>query len=232
LLSILLSSRNAGTEAPMDDQEVRDAAMTLLVAGSETTANALAWTWYLLSCHPRAESRLAEEVLTVLGGRAPTGVDLPTLPFTQAVVMESMRLYPPSYIMGRAALSDCVIGGYRIPAGQTLWISQWLIHRDTRFFHRPEEFIPERWLDGLQDRLPRFAYIPFGGGPRICIGNALASMESILAIAMIAQRFHFSRLAGEPIQPRPSYTLRPGPGMETDLVQRSFVKVPVHFGMT
>jgi cytochrome P450 len=218
LLALLL--RASGEEGSLSDQEVRDQAMTLLVAGYETTAIGLTWTWYLLSRHPRVEERVAAEVREVLGDRLPGEEDLPRLSFTARVMQESLRLYPPSYLLGREAISDCTLGGYEVPAGQTLWVSQWLMHRDGRYFDRPNEFDPDRWADGLLARLPKFAYLPFGGGPRICIGAALAQTEILLVTALIAQRFRFSSPAGGTIVPRPTYTLRPGPGMTVVLALR------------
>src|SRR5207249_3107955 len=150
----------------MTDKQLRDEALTLFLAGHETTALVLTWAWYLLWQHPDAEAALAAELQQVLGGRAPTVADLPRLQYTEMVVLEAMRLSPPAYTVGREALHDCVIGGYEVPAGTTLLMSQWVLHRDPRYFDRPEEFVPGRWADGLAKRLPRHVFIPFGGGPR------------------------------------------------------------------
>jgi cytochrome P450 len=219
LLALLLGA-SAEDGSVMSDEEVRDQAMTLLVAGYETTAIGLTWTWYLLSRHPQVEERLAAEVLTVAGDRSIRGDDLPRLPFTERVIQETLRLYPPSYLLGREALSACTLGGYDVPAGQTLWMSQWLMHRDGRYFDHPHDFDPDRWADGLIARLPKCAYFPFGAGPRICIGNTLAQTEIALVTAHIAQQFRFSSPAGAPIHPRPTYTLRPASGMTVVLARR------------
>lgn len=170
LLSMLLSVRAAdGTR--MSDQQLRDEVMTLFLAGHETTALALSWTWYLLSQHPEVESKLVEELQTVLGGHSPTVATLPQLRYTEMVVTESMRLYPPAWAMGRTVLHECEIAGYRLRAGSHVLTSQWVMHRDPRFFEDPEVFNPDRWAGDLVKRLPTFAYFPFGGGPRVCIGT-------------------------------------------------------------
>ncbi|MFO1429652.1 MAG: cytochrome P450 [Candidatus Competibacteraceae bacterium] len=212
LLSMLLQARDEAGQ-PMPEKQVRDEVMTLLLAGHETTALTLSWIWYLLSCHPEAEARLLTELDTVLGGRAPTIADLNRLPYTEAVVLETLRLFPPAWGMGREVVAACEIGGYPIPAGATIYIIQWALHRDPRCFERPEEFIPERWLDGLSQRLPRYAFLPFGGGPRTCIGNRFALMEARLILATIAQRFRLLRCSDQPIKPVPSITLRPEGGV-------------------
>ena len=182
LLSMLL-------ESDMSATEVRDEVMTFFMAGHETTALALTWGQYLLVLNPRVRERLFEEVDHVLDGHSPTLEDLPSLPYTRAVVDETLRMYPPAYLMGRQALRDCSIGGHAIRRGTTLLMSQWLMHHDARFFADPWQFSPERWLDGsLVKRLPRFAYFPFGGGQRQCIGNAFAQLEAALVLACLAQR--------------------------------------------
>lgn len=219
LLSMLLQARDEAGQ-PMPEKQVRDEVMTLLLAGHETTALTLSWGWYLLSCHPEAEARLLTELDTVLGGRAPTMADLNRLPYTEAVVLETLRLFPPAWGMGREVVAACEIGGYPIPAGATIYIIQWALHRDPRYFERPEEFIPERWLDGLSQRLPRYAFLPFGGGPRTCIGNRFALMEARLILATIAQRFRLLRSSGQPIKPVPSITLRPEGGVWVKLMRR------------
>lgn len=212
LLSMLLAARDEHG-AGMPDQLVRDEVITLLLAGHETTALALSWTWYLLSQNPRVEARLAEELRTVLGDRPPTFPDLPRLQYTEQVVTESMRLYPPAWGFGREAVGDCEIGGYSVPAGTIVFVSPWVLHHDPRHFDDPEAFRPERWADGLSQRLPRFAYLPFGGGPRVCIGNRFAMMEAVLVLATIARRFRLEWLGGAPIVPFPSITLRPQGGL-------------------
>jgi cytochrome P450 len=172
----------------MSERQLRDESITLLLAGHETTALALSWTWYLLARHPDVDGTLAAELERTLAGRPPSLGELAALRYTEAVVLESMRLFPPAYAFGREAVADCELGGYPVPAGTTLFMSPWVMHRDPRFYDEPERFAPERWLDGLADRLPRFAYLPFGGGPRICIGNRFAMMEAVLILATVARR--------------------------------------------
>jgi len=197
----------------MSDQQLRDEAVTLLLAGHETTALALSWTGYLLGQHPEIQAQLAAEVHEVLGSRAATMEDLPRLRLTEQVVMESMRLYPPAWAIGREAVQDCEIGGYAVSAGTTLYMSQWLIHRDPRHFENPTAFRPDRWSGDLARRLPRFAYVPFGGGPRICIGNRFAMMEAVLILATIVQRFRLEWQRERPVVPFASITLRPNGGV-------------------
>lgn len=164
LLSLLLQVRDEGDGTQMTNQQVRDEAMTLFLAGHETTANAMTWTWFLLAQHAQVEAKLQEELQTVLGDRTPTVADLRQLRYTEQVVLEAMRLYPPVWGISRVARHDCVLGGYDVKAGTTVFISQWNIHRDSRFFEQPEVFYPERWVDNQIKRLPHFAYFPFGGG--------------------------------------------------------------------
>lgn len=209
LLSILLHARHESDGTGMSDRQLRDEAMTLFLAGHETTALALAWGWYLLSQHPDVVEKLQAELHQVLGGRTPTVADLPNLVYTERVVQEVLRLYPPAYAIGRQAIRPCTIGGYAVPAGGTVLMSQWVVHRDPCYFYEPERFCPDRWADGLARRLPRYAYFPFGGGQRLCIGNTFALMELPLVLATIAQRFRFSRPAGPPIVPKPLLTLQP-----------------------
>jgi len=209
LLSILLHARHESDGTGMTDRQLRDEAMTLFLAGHETTALALAWGWYLLAQHPQVVEKLEAELHQVLGGRTPTVADLPNLPYTEMIVQEIMRIYPPAYAIGRQAIRPCTIGGYPIPAGATILMCQWAVHRDPRYFDDPERFYPERWADGLARRLPRYAYFPFGGGQRVCIGNTFALMELPLVLATIAQRFRFSRPPGPPVLPKPQLTLQP-----------------------
>ena len=209
LLSILLHARHESDGSGMTDRQLRDEAMTLFLAGHETTALALAWGGYVLAQHPEAVEKLQAELRQVLGGRTPTAADLPSLPYTEMVVQEVMRLYPPAYAIGRQAVRPCTIGGYPIPGGGTILMSQWVMHRDPRYFDQPERFYPERWADGLAKRLPRYAYFPFGGGQRVCIGNTFALMELPLVLATIAQRFRFSLPPGPPVVPKPLLTLQP-----------------------
>jgi cytochrome P450 len=216
VLSLLLHARDEDGSR-MTDRQVRDEAMTLFLAGHETTALALTWTGYLLAQHPEVHDRLMVELREVLGDRAPAAGDLPRLRFTEHVVTESMRLYPPVYAFGREALHDCEVMGYHIPAGTTVFMSQWAMHHDPRWFHEPEKFLPERWADGLAQRLPKFAYFPFGGGPRLCVGNLFAMVEAVLVLATLARRFRFEVVPGQQIVPWPSMTLRPRYGLRVVL---------------
>ncbi len=220
LLSILLHAQDADDGTRMTDQQVRDEVMTLFMAGHETTAVALSWTWYLLAQHPEVDARLAEELRVVLGGRAPGVPDLPKLTYTERVVTESMRLYPPAYGMGRQAARPSEVAGYPVAAGVIVIVPTWVVHRDSRWFEEPEAFRPERWADGLARRLPRCAYLPFGGGPRQCIGSAFAMMEAVLLLATIAQRFRLALVPGQRVTPTPYVTLRPEPGIRMLLIRR------------
>jgi cytochrome P450 len=220
LLSILLAARDEETGEAMSDEQLRDEVMTILLAGHETTANALSWTWYLIAGHPEAEAKLFEELREVLAGRAPTAEDLPRLGYADAVIKESMRLYPPVWAFGREALKDCKIGGYHVPAGTQLVMSQWVMHRDPRYYENPGKFRPERWTEDSAEKPPKYAYFPFGGGPRLCIGRPFAKMEAVLLLATIAQRFQFSPASGRPVMPQPSITLRPKGGTKMALTRR------------
>ncbi|MDP2316268.1 MAG: cytochrome P450 [Pseudomonadota bacterium] len=197
----------------LTDEELRDEVITLLLAGHETTSNVLAWTWMLLSRSPGARRALDEELGAVLGGRAPAYDDIGRLPYVEAVVKESMRLYPPAWQLGRDAVEDVTLGGYAIPKGANIFIAPVAIHRDARWFPEPEAFRPERWLDGSTTALPRGAWLPFGAGPRICIGGTFAMMELVLAVATIARRVRLELAEGFIPEPQPSVTLRPRAGM-------------------
>jgi cytochrome P450 len=222
LLSMLILAEDPEADgATMSDEQVRDEAVTLLLAGHETTANALAWTWYLLARHPAAEAALHAEVDAVLGGGLPTADDLPRLPYTRAVLAESMRLFPPAWVISREAVEELEIGGVVVPRGAMVFLSEWVIHRDPRFWEDPERFLPERWLDGLAERLPRFAYFPFGGGPRKCIGEAFAWTEGVLVLATLARRWRLRLLPGQRVEPLPLITLRPRNGIRVRVEARS-----------
>jgi cytochrome P450 len=226
LLSQLMLARDEAGQ-PMDERQIRDEAITMLLAGHETTALTLSWAWYLLGLHPTVDAQLAVEVDSVLGGRFPTVDDLPRLRYTEQVVSEVLRLYPPAYAIGRQALADCEIGGYHVPAGTTVYVSPWVMHRDPRWFDDPHAFRPERWAGNLAKDLPRFAYMPFGGGPRICIGNRFAMMEAVLILATVAQQFRLEWHPDRPVQPKPSITLRPGGGVWVRLVSRPIEAVGI-----
>lgn len=210
LLSMLLAARDdEGDGGAMSDRQLRDEALTLFLAGHETTANALSWTWHLLALHPDAEAALHAEVDAVLAGRAPRVDDLPRLPFTRAVLAESMRLRPPAWTMGREPLEAFEAGGYRIRAGSVVLLSPWLVHHDPRWWADPERFDPARWSAEREAEQPRFAYFPFGGGPRKCIGEGFAWTESILVLATLAQRWTLRHAPGATVGMQPLITLRP-----------------------
>lgn len=219
LLSLLLQIRDEDG-SQMTDQQVRDEAATLLLAGHETTANALTWLWFLLAQHPQVEAKFHEELQTVLGNQLPTLRDIPQLQYTEWVVLEAMRLYPPVWGLSRVATETCELGGYSVPAGTTVFISQWLMHRDARYFDQPTEFNPDRWANHLLKRLPACTYFPFGAGPRICIGKAFAMMEAVLLVATIASQFRLCLAPDFPVVLEPSLTLRPKHGMRMVLAQR------------
>jgi cytochrome P450 len=220
LLSMLLHVQDEESGRRMSDQQLRDEVMTLFMAGHETTANTLAWTWVLLSRHPDAEARLHAEIDLVLGGRPPAVADLPRLSFTESVVNETLRVYPIVWVIGREAIEPVELGGYRIPAGTTVFLPQWVVHRDGRWYDDPEVFRPERWQGGLIQRIPRYAYFPFGGGPRICIGNNFALMEATLILATIAQKYRLRLAPDAVISPLPTITLRPAHGVKVILSKR------------
>jgi cytochrome P450 len=208
LLSLLLQVRDENG-CGMDDRQLRDETITLLLAGHETTAVTLSWTWYLLTQHPAVQEKLVDEIQGVLRGAPPRAEDVIRLPYTESVIKESMRLYPPAWAIARRSLHDFELRGYRVRKGASVAMSQWVLHRDPRFWSAPEEFRPERWLDGSTRALPRFAYFPFGGGPRICIGSAFAMMEATLLLAAIAQQFRLELAPQAHIEPLPAITLRP-----------------------
>lgn len=195
---------------PMSDEQLRDETITMLLAGHETTALALTWTWFLVSRHPEVAERLEAEVDALDG--PPVIDDLPRLPFTERVVKESLRLYPPAYSFGREALEDDEIAGWPVAAGTTLFVFPWVLHRDPRFFPEPLRYDPDRWTDDFERSLPRLAYLPFGSGPRMCIGREFARMELVLIVAAIAQRFRLE-WGAEPPVPMASITLRPTGGL-------------------
>jgi len=219
LLSLLMSAMH-DDGSQMTERQVRDESMTLFVAGHETTALSLAWTWYLLGENPAAEARLHEELRSTLAGRPADVSDLEKLPYLNAVIHESLRLYPPAYMMARMSVEPVQLGGYEIPPRTTLLASQWVMHRHPRFFEQPDRFMPERWLDGLEHRLPPGAYFPFGDGPRRCIGQGFAQLETALVIAAIAQKFSFRLKKGFLVVPEPLVTLRPKYGIDMTIESR------------
>lgn len=213
LLSILLSARYDDGGA-MPDLQVRDEVMTIFLAGYETIANALTWTWYLLSQNPDAERQLHKEVDSVLKGRDATFDDLPNLKYSEMVLAESMRLFPPAWAMGRMALEDFELGPYFMPKGANIFLSQYIMHRDPRYFPDPERFDPDRWLPEAKASRPRFSYFPFGGGARQCIGESFAWMEGTLILATLAQRWRPKLAPGHRVEPQALITLRPKYGMK------------------
>ncbi|MGI6185714.1 MAG: cytochrome P450 [Brevibacillus sp.] len=215
LLAMLLAARDE------EDGQVRDEVMTIFVAGHETTANTMSWIWYLLATHPEAERKLWTELDEVLGGRLPTAEDVPRLVYTNQIISETLRLYPAAWVINREVVDEVEIGGHVYRPGETLMMSQYVMHRSSRYFDNPDQFIPERFGGDLLKRIPAFAYFPFGGGPRICIGNNFALMEAALLLATIAQRFRL-RLAepGQRVEPEPLVTLRPKNGLKMRLEVR------------
>jgi cytochrome P450 len=220
LLSMLLAAQDEDGSR-MTDQQLRDEAITLFLAGHETTANTLSWTWWLLAQNPEVEAKLHAELRMVLAGRAPSLDDLPKLVYTNHIITESMRLYPPAWGTARTAIEDHEIAGYAIPKGSGISFAQWSVHRDARWYGAPDEFRPERWEGDLLKRNPKFAYFPFGGGPRQCIGNTFALMETALTLATIAQQYRFRLVEGHPVVPLASITLRPRYGIRVVMESRS-----------
>ncbi len=220
LLSLLLHARDEMDGRGMSDRQLRDEAMTLFLAGHETTALALTWSWYLLARHPQVAERLTEEAVMVLEERRAGFDDVARLRFAECVALESMRLYPPVYTVGREALREGELGGFRLPRGTTVLMSEWIVHHDGRFYEKPGEFRPERWEEGLMERLPRYAYFPFGGGPRGCIGNTFAMTELVLVLATLARKVRFTLQPGLVVEPWPTFTLRPDRPMLAPVVRR------------
>ncbi len=220
LLSLLVQARDADDGTGMTDQQLRDEVLTLVFGGHETTALTLTWAWYLLATHPEAEERLHIELARELGDRGTSATDVARLPFTSAVITETLRLYPPLWAFSREATEHTAIGGYPVRKGTIVIVSPWTMHRHPQYYVEPEAFAPERWLDGLAQRLLRFAYFPFGGGPRQCIGNSFALQEAALVLAAIAQRFQLDLEAGQTIRPVPTGTLRPERGVRMRLRAR------------
>lgn len=219
LLSMLLQVSDEDGKA-MSDQQLRDEMMTLLIAGHETTALVLSWGCYLLSQHPEVETKLLEELQAVLDGRTPMVADLPQLRYTEMVIMEVMRLYPPAWGMARRAIEDCEIAGYPLRAGDGVVMTQWVMHRDPRYFDQPEVFNPDRWAGDLLKKIPPYAYFPFGGGSRICLGKSFAMMEAVLLLATIAQKFHLTLVPNQQVIPWPAFTLRPKYGVKMVVANR------------
>ena len=219
LLSMLLQARDDDGRR-MTDKLVRDELMTFFLAGHDTTSLALTWAFYLLAQHPDVEAKLLDELTSVLGGRTPTVADRPNLVYTEMVVKEAMRLYPPGWGLIRQAIQECSLDGHRIAAGMTVAVSQWVMHRDPRYYDHAEQFIPERWASPAMKERPKFAYFPFGGGRRACLGASFAMMEAVLVLATIAQRFHLSLVLDHPVVLRPAMQLSPARGVKVVLHAR------------
>jgi cytochrome P450 len=220
LLSHLLAARDDQGGGGMTDRQLRDEAVTLLLAGHETTALALTYAFHLLAQSPEADRRLAAELDRVLGGRPPCAADVPNLKYTEWVIRETMRLYPPAWGVGRQALANCEIGGYSVPKGTQVFLVIWLVHHDSRWFPDPDSFRPERWDNDLIKRLPRCAYFPFGDGARICIGNHFAMMEAVLILATVVQKYHLTLEPGQSLELVPAITLRPRNGLRMRIEHR------------
>lgn len=222
LLSMLLMARDEdGDQGTMTDQQVRDEALTLFIAGHETTATALTWAWHLLSSHPEIEARLHAEISEQLHGRIPGFDDVPKLRYTSNVFAETLRLYPPAWAMGRMAVEDVLLGGFRIPKGSIVLLSPFVMHRNPKWWTDPESFRPERWETEDAAR-PKFAYFPFGGGPRLCIGERFAWMEGVLILATLAQHWTFRSVSTDPVKMAPLLTLRPKGGLRMRAEQRVY----------
>lgn len=220
LLSLLVFSRDEETGEGMDDRQIRDELMTIFLAGHETTANALAWTWYLLAQNPEEEARLVEEVDTVLGGRPAVFDDLKNLTCIPLALHEGLRLYPPAWMFARHAVEDDVVGGFTIPKGEMLMFSPYVTHRLPQHWEDPERFDPGRFTSERSENRHKFAYFPFGGGPRLCLGNNFALIEAQLVMARMLQRFRLRLEPGVEVRPTPIATLQPRPGVPMRLVRR------------
>ncbi|HEX2207594.1 MAG TPA: cytochrome P450 [Longimicrobium sp.] len=221
LLQMLLDARDADTGARMDDRQVRDEALTLMIAGHETAAASLSWMWYLLARNPDPAAKLRDELDAVLGGRTPGAEDLPNLPYTRAVFDETLRLYPPAWGQPRESVEEDEIGGYRIPARNIVMVCQWVTHRRPDLWERPDDFVPERFLGAAKEAVVPWSYYPFGGGARMCIGNGFALMEAQVVLATLAQRYEPELVPGQDIVPDATFTLRPKHGVRMRIRRRA-----------
>jgi cytochrome P450 len=220
VLALLMAAQQEDG-AVMTDRQLRDEVMALFIGGHEPVAGGLSFLWYLLAQHPEAAARLRAELDDVLGGRPPTLADLPRLPYLEMVVKESLRLYPPAWGFDRRAVRDCEIGGRPVTKGTLVLILQWVLHRDPRHFDRPDEFLPERWDDAMRATLPKYAYLPFGGGPRFCVGNLFAMLQMQLVVGSVAQQVSLTLAPGAAAIPQPSITLRPRGGIRMVVRRRA-----------
>ncbi|MDA4121496.1 MAG: cytochrome P450 [Thaumarchaeota archaeon] len=221
LLDVLVKSRDYLNDGPLSERQIRDEAMTFFLAGLDTTSTALAWSVFLLASNPKQERKLHEEVDAVLGGRAPKAEDIKRLPYTQEVLLEAMRLYPPVWLVGRQAVRDTKVGAHRIRSGETVILSQWVLHHDPRFFEEPESFMPERWTDEMKERLPKFAFFPFGVGARGCIGEPLAKAMGAVILGAVASKWRLKLVAGASVVPHPRIILQPKNGIRVSLESRA-----------
>jgi cytochrome P450 len=219
LLSLLIGAQEGGEG--MTDRQVRDEAMTLFLAGHETTSNALTWTWYLLSRHPEVERKLHAELDDLLGDRSPTIADVQRLRYTEMVLTESMRLFPPAWAIGRRCVVEHDARGYAIHGGSIVIVSPYLVHRDPRWYEDPEDFVPERWTDEERAKRPRHAFLPFGAGPRMCVGEPFAWQEAVLVLATMARRWRLRLVPDHPVELQPVVTLRPRHGMAMTVEPRA-----------
>ena len=224
LLARLISARDTETGGGMTAKEVRDQVVTIFMAGHETTAQALSWTFYLLSQHPDVERTLHDELVAVLAGRTARYEDLTHLRYARMIIEESMRLFPPAHIISRQPIADDEVLGHRIPAGSEVLILPWLLHRKPALWENPDRFDPERFAPERAAQRPRFAYVPFGAGPRICIGAAFAMAEAMIILATIAQRYRLRLKPGFPVEPQGLITLRPRYGLRMTLERRTDVR--------
>lgn len=220
MLTQLLQVRDE-TGAGMSDREIRDELVNVVI-GHDTLSDVLDWAWWLIAQHPDVEAKLVAEWQTVLNGRSPTMADLPQLSYTEWVITETLRLYPLAWVTGRVCTQDCEIDGHPIHAGENVVMCQWVTHHDARFFDQPHEFNPDRWHPDAAKRIPQYAYYPFGGGPRVCIGRGLTMMETVLLLAEIGQRFYLHPLPNQAVTPYPgpSFSLRPKPSLQMELIPR------------
>ncbi|MEO1558714.1 MAG: cytochrome P450 [Cyanobacteria bacterium J06632_19] len=221
LLGLLMQVEDADDGTRMTDQQLRDESATFIMAGHETTANLLSWTWMLLAQNPQVRERLNTELKTVLNGRPPTVADLPQLTYADWVLKESLRLYPPAHEFARGAAEDYELDGYIIPKGTTVLGSQWAMHRNPHYFNEPETFQPEPWDNDLEKQLPRGVYFPFNDGPRVCIGKSFSIMEALLLLATISQQFQLDLVPNQIIEPRTSIALKPKHGLQVVLKANS-----------
>jgi len=221
VLSMLMAARDEETRGAMSDRQLRDEILTIVLAGHETTANLLAWTLFLLSKHPDVERRLHREVTEVVGDRAPAMADVPKLSFTTHVLEESMRLYPPAWSFERQAVEDDVVGGYTVKAGTIVALSPYVLHRHPRHWDNPEGFDPDRFSPERSAGRPRYAYLPFGAGPRTCIGNGFAMMEAQLLLTTLVQKHRLVLVSGAPVELEPLVTLRPKGGIRMTIEDRA-----------